>query len=53
LRLELEQDVVGATADLARDGEHGALAADARCSLRVQAAVGAVGALGVLGLWGA
>jgi hypothetical protein len=49
LRLEFVQDVVGATADLARDGQHGTLAADTRRSLRVQAAVGTIRALGVLG----
>jgi hypothetical protein len=48
LRLEFVQDVVGAAADLARDGEHGALAADTRRSLCVQGTVGTVGALGVL-----
>jgi hypothetical protein len=40
--------VVGAAADLARDGKHGALAAGACRSLRVEAAIEAVGTLGVL-----
>jgi hypothetical protein len=48
LRLEFVEDVVGAAADLARDSQHSALAADTRRSLRVQAAVGTVGALRVL-----
>src|SRR6266852_9845271 len=43
LRLEFVEDVVGAAADLARDGEHRALAADTRRSPRVQATVGTVG----------
>ena len=49
LGFEFVEDVVGAPADLARDGEHGALAADTRRSLRVEGAVGAVGPLGMLG----
>ena len=49
LRLESVEDVVGATADLARDREHCTLAADTRRRLHVQGMVGAVGALGVLG----
>src|SRR6266496_700590 len=48
LRLEFVEDVIGAAADFARDGEQGALVADARRSLRVESTVGTVGALGVL-----
>lgn len=48
LGLELVEDVVGAAADLARDGEHGAFAADASRGLRIERAVGTVRALGVL-----
>ena len=49
LGFEFVEDVVGAAADLAGDGEHRPLAADARRGLRVQDAVGTIGALGVLG----
>jgi len=45
--------VVGAAADLARDSERGAFAADPLRRLRMQDAVGAVHALGVLGRFGA
>ncbi len=49
LRLEFAHHVVGAPSDLARNGEDGSFAADARGSLCMQSAVGAVGTLRMLG----
>src|SRR6266545_92078 len=50
--LEIGEDVVGATGDLARDGERGALRAATLLSARVESVVGAPSSAGVVGRLG-